>query len=142
MHPLLKVLNMVSDRLTLKKIVYVTFWSVGLFVATFFTLFGSFDFDSMAEMTALNLARKYLFPLFLAMALFLIDAQYVMITEERQLSSVFLGCFIFFILATVASVLVNHAFWGWILFIAAWIALTILKASMILDVSGIEIDNK
>lgn len=142
MHPILKVLNGVIDMLRFKKIVYVVLWSVGLFVATFFTFCESFDFAAMDTMTALNLAEDYLFPLFLAMSLFLIDAQYVMITEGRQFSSVFLVCFIFFILAAVASVLVDHAIWGWVFFIAAWIALTVLKASMILDVNGVEIDNK
>lgn len=130
------------DKLTLNKISYIIIWSGALFVATFYAFFGDFDFASMKTMTALDMATKYLFPLFMAMALFLIDAQYVMVTEGRQFTITYSICFICFIIATVLSILVNNVLWGWVLFIAAWIALTVLKASMILDVTGIQIDKE
>lgn len=92
-------------------------------------------------MTAFDMTKNYLLPLFTAMALFLLDALYVMVIEGRQITASYSACFILFILATVASILVNNSFLGWIFFITAWIALTVLKASMTLDVNGIKIDN-
>lgn len=130
------------DRLTIRKVTYVILWSVGLFVATFYTLFKEFNFAQMSTMSALAMAEQYLFPLFMAMALFLLDAHYVMFTDRRQISSAYSICFTFFILSTVVSILVDNAVWGWLFFIVAWIALTILKASMLLDANGIEIDDK
>lgn len=128
------------DGVCIRKLFYVILWSSGLFVATFYTLFGTFSFATMSIMSALEMAKQYLFPLFLAMALFLLDANYVMFTEGRQISSVYSVCFICFLLFTVTSILVNNAVWGWIFFLGAWLALTVLKASMILDVRGTKID--
>lgn len=138
----MKVINGNIDRLTIGKVGYVFFWSIGLFVATFYTFFGDFSFAQMSTISASALAKQYLFPLFMAMALFLLDALYVMFTDQRQLSSVFLICFTLFILSTVMSILVNNAVWGWLFFILAWLALTFLKGSMIMDVRGIEIEDK
>lgn len=136
----MKVLNGNIDGLTMRKVGYVIFWSAGLLVATFYTLFGTFSFAAMSTMPALEMAKQYLFPLFMAMALFLLDATHVMVTEGRQISSVYSVCFTCFILFTVMSILVNNAVWGWIFFSVAWIALTVLKGSMTVDVRGIEID--
>lgn len=138
----MKVFKRDIDDLTIRKIIYIILWSVGLFVATFYGFCGSFDFAEMKKMTALKMANDYLFPLFMAMALFLLDAQYVMVTEGRQFTKPYSACVILFLLATVVSILVNNSVLGWVFFIGAWIALTVLKASMILDVNGIEIDNK
>lgn len=138
----MKVFKRDIDDLTIRKIIYIILWSVGLFVATFYGFCGSFDFAEMKKMTALKMANDYLFPLFMAMALFLLDAQYVMVTEGRQFTKAYSACVILFLLATVVSILVNNSVLGWVFFIGAWIALTVLKASMILDVNGIEIDSK
>lgn len=137
----MKVFNRDIDKLTFNKILYVVFWSSGLFVATFYAFFGEFSFANMKDVTAFDMTKNYLLPLFTAMALFLLDAQYVMFTEGRQITASYSACFILFILATVASILVNNSFLGWLFFILAWIALTILKASMTLDVNGVKIDN-
>lgn len=128
------------DGGTFKKIGYVILWSIGLFVATFYTFIEKFNFSEMSTMPARDMAEQYLFPLFMAMALFLLDANHAMITEGRQISSVYSVCFISFILFTVFSILVNQAVFGWIFFSLAWVALTVLKGSMTLDVHGIEID--
>lgn len=130
-----------SDKLAIRKIAYVVLWSCGLFVATFYTFCGNFDFAAMSTMSALEMAKDYLFPLFMAMALFLLDAQYVMINEGQQITPIYSVCFIFFILSTVVSILVNDSLLGWLFFVMAWIALTVLKASMVLDVDGVEIDS-
>lgn len=87
---------------------YVVFWSSGLFVATFYAFFGEFSFANMKDMTAFDMTKNYLLPLFTAMALFLLDAQYVMFTEGRQITASYSACFILFILATVASMLTTH----------------------------------
>jgi hypothetical protein len=89
----------------------------------------------------MEMTKDYLFPLFMAMALFLLDAQYVMINEGQQITPTYSVCFIFFILSTVVSILVNDSLLGWGFFIVAWISLTVLKASMVLDVDGVEIDS-
>ena len=137
----MSIFNKEIDNLTIKKIMYVLLWSVGLFVATFYSFCGEFDFAAMSTMPALTMAEDYLFPLFMAMALFLLDAQYVMISDGQQIKPVYSACFTIFLLCTVFSILVDNCLFGWLLFIVAWIALTILKASMILDVKGVKIDN-
>lgn len=138
----MKVFNKDIDELTTKKIVYIILWSIGLFIATFYGFCSRFDFATMDKMSAFKMANDYLFPLFLAMALFLLDAQYVMVAEGRQFTKTYSACIILFLLATVASILVNSTVFGWIFFMAAWIALTVLKASMILDVNGVKIDSE
>lgn len=121
-------------------ILYVLFWSIGLFAATFYCFIGEFSFGEMKTVTAIDLANDYLFPLFMAMALFLLDAMHEMKCNGKQLTPSFLTCFILFVLATTFSIIVNDSKWGWVLFIASWLSLTALKAFTIIDVSGVIID--
>lgn len=137
----MNIFKHITDGLPPKRIAYVFLWSAGLFAASFYTFCGKFNFAAMSDISAREMAEEYLFPLFMAMALFLLDALHEMNANNRQFTPVYFGCFIFFILSTIFSILVNSVLFGWILFIVAWMALTVLKASMLWDVKGVKIDH-
>ena len=140
------------NKLRIRQIGYVFFWSLGLFIATFYGLFDKiegvnrFAFDKMKEISALNLAKIYLFPLFMAMTLFLLDFVHETMSQGRPLtltfSKWFVICFIVFVLAVACSVLLNNNSCGWFFFILSWLALSILKLSSIVEteISGTKIE--
>lgn len=137
----MNIFKHITDGLPPKRIIYVFLWSAGLFAASFYTFCGKFNFAAMSDISAMTMAKEYLFPLFMAMALFLLDALHEMNENNRQITPVYFVCFILFILSTVFSILVNRVILGWGLFIIAWVSLTILKASMLWDVKGVKINS-
>ena len=116
----MNIFKHITDGLPPKRIAYVLLWSAGLFAASFYTFCGKFNFAAMSVIS---------------------DALHEMNANNRQFTPVYFGCFIFFILSTIFSILVNNVLFGWILFIVAWMALTVLKASMLWDVKGVKIDH-
>lgn len=107
----------------------------------------TFSFEKMNTVLAMDLAKKYLFPLFTAMALFLIDVRLETHSMGTQLSSVFIKrfitCFIIFAFAIVFSIMVNRTLWGWLFFIVSWISLTALKLFSFAETEtvGVKINN-
>ena len=85
----------------------------------------------MNEIPAMWLARHYLFPLFMAMALFLLDVRHELEIYGQQPSSMFyksfVTCLIVFVFAVAFSILFNNLFLGWASFMLSWIALSVLK---------------
>lgn len=113
-----------------KKSIYCTIWSVALFVATFYSLFKqdqAFVFDSKY---LLDVAQSHIFPMIMAMTLYLMDVMYNVSLRNNNESSIvlwILGTIIIFLTAFVMSLLVNGNVAGWGLFGIAWLSLTALK---------------
>lgn len=113
-----------------KKLIYCFLWSVALFVATFY---GIIDQDSaflFKEKLLLDVARSHIFPMIMAMVLYLWDVMYnVSLKKDINGGLIFwiLGTNILFMGTFVFSLLVNNNFWGWTLFGIAWLSLTVLK---------------
>lgn len=138
--------------LTWRQIGYVFFWSLGLFAATFYCIFDQANetvkivFGKMTVIYAMDLAKSYLFPLFMAMALFLLDVRHETVIHKQQFtfdfSKNFITCFVVFAFAITFSILFNTVFWGWFFFVVSWLALSSLKLFTLMEVEtcGIEID--
>lgn len=111
------------------KYLYCAMWSIGLFVATFYGLLGQENVFDFTGKGLLPVAQSHIFPMVMAMALFLLDVLYGSITKGESDRLVFwtLLMVITFMVTFVLSLLVNHNVAGWILFVLAWISLTILK---------------
>ena len=111
------------------KYIYCLMWSIGLFVSTFYGLLGQESVFDFTGKELLPVAQSHIFPMVMAMALFLLDVLYGSITRGESDRLVFwtLLMVIAFMVTFVCSLLVNHNVAGWILFVLAWISLTILK---------------
>lgn len=142
--------NLNINKLRIRQIVYVFFWSLGLFAATFYCLFegsGKITFGRMATISAFDLAKTYLFPLFIALALFLLDVRHETSSHGQQFTLVFskrfISCFLVFAFAIAFSVLFNTVFWGWFFFLLSWLALSALKlfTLMEIEINGTKIDS-
>ena len=140
-------------RLTSRQLWYVVVWSVCLFFATFYCEFDTqtgigFAFNKMKDMCGMDLIKHYQFPLFIAMAIFLIDVAYELSSYGQRPSLMFYKCFIIcfitFVFAITFSVLYNSLFCGWLFFILSWVALSVLKLVSLaeIEVCGTKIDDK
>lgn len=113
-----------------KKIIYCTLWSVALFVATFYGIIGQEAAFLFNGKEMLDVASSHIFPMIMAMVLYLWDVMYS-VSLKRDINGGLiigiLGTIILFMGMFVFSLLVNNNFWGWTLFIAAWLSLTVLK---------------
>lgn len=113
-----------------KKVLYCGMWSVALFVSTFYSLLGKeqrFDFEGKL---LLDVAQSHIFPMIMAMTLYLMDVMYAISlrkTNGEGLTMWLLGTIIVFLLSFVFALMVNSNLWGWMLFIVAWLSLTVLK---------------
>lgn len=113
-----------------KKVLYCGMWSVALFVSTFYSLLGQeqrFDFEGKL---LLGVAQSHIFPMIMAMTLYLMDVMYAISlrkTNGEGLTMWLLGTIIVFLLSFVFALMVNSNLWGWMLFIVAWLSLTVLK---------------
>lgn len=113
-----------------KKVLYCGMWSVALFVSTFYSLLGQeqrFDFEGKL---LLDVAQSHIFPMIMAMTLYLMDVMYAISlrkTNGEGLTMWLLGTIIVFLLSFVFALMVNSNLWGWMLFIVAWLSLTVLK---------------
>lgn len=112
-----------------RKIIYCTLWSIALFVATFYSIIGqesAFVFDGKLLH---DVALSHIFPMIMAMALYLVDVTYSALLGKITNNFVVwvLTTVIVFMGGFVASILVNDNFWGWSLFGVAWLSLTVLK---------------
>lgn len=117
--------------MVIKKCLYCVMWSVGLFVATFYSLFTlegeAFNFSGKE---LLPIAQSHIIPMIMAMTLYLWDVLYnLSMQKTNNDKSMFwiLLMIIAFMVAFVFSMLVNYNVIGWGLFIISWLALTILK---------------
>ena len=113
-----------------KKIIYCTLWSVALFVATFYGIIGQESAFLFKGKEMLDVASSHIFPMIMAMVLYLWDVMYnVSLKRDNNGGLIIgiLGTIILFMGMFVFSLLVNNNFWGWTLFIAAWLSLTVLK---------------
>lgn len=113
-----------------KKIIYCTLWSVALFVATFYGIIGQESAFLFKGKEMLDVASSHIFPMIMAMVLYLWDVMYnVSLKRDNNGGLIIgiLGTIILFMGMFVFSLLVNNNCWGWILFIAAWLSLTVLK---------------
>lgn len=70
-------------------------------------------------------------PMIMAMALYLLDVVYNVLSEKTEYSKKSVGMILAMIIAFmttfVFSILANNNIYGWGLFIASWICLTVLK---------------
>lgn len=113
-----------------KKVLYCGMWPVALFVSTFYSLLGQeqrFDFEGKL---LLDVAQSHIFPMIMAMTLYLMDVMYAISlrkTNGEGLTMWLLGTIIVFLLSFVFALMVNSNLWGWMLFIVAWLSLTVLK---------------
>lgn len=112
------------------KLIYVIVWSFGLFFATFPTIVKSeFDF-SLRTLSQEDLIDKYIIPLMMAMAMFLLDALYAYrIDQSIGKNNSFVSLFIAEIAFLVAFAL--SLFGGktlsLIMFILAWLSMSLMK---------------
>lgn len=113
-----------------KKIIYCTLWSIGLFVSTFYSIIckeQSFAFDGKM---LVDVASSHIFPMIMAMTLYLLDVMYSLSIKKSYNDSLIqwiLGTIIIFMGCFVTSLLVNNNIWGWFFFCIAWLSLTVLK---------------
>lgn len=115
----------------IKKTIYVIGWSLGLLFATFPKLFkGEMDFK-MSELPMKDISEIYLFPLIMALSLFMADVCYVFEQEKNESCAtpkciteilVLICIFLFGLTYSVSSTT-----YPCIGFIVAWTALTIMK---------------
>lgn len=114
-----------------KKILYIIFWSGGLLWATFPDFLEgkmSFDFNTMGYQCFF---KKYLFPLLMALLLFLFDVIYAFYLETpkggpQQVQPVMIsgaGFILFFILSAYLS----GTAYAPVFFLLAWLCLAIMK---------------
>lgn len=115
----------------MNKCLYCIFWSVGLFVATFYCLLAqegeAFKFTGKE---LLPIAQSHIMPMIMAMTLYLLDVLYaISMRKSNQDKSLFwiLSTIIVFMVTFVFPLLVNCNVLGWVLFILSWLSLTILK---------------
>lgn len=114
----------------IKKTIYCALWSMALFVATFYSIIGqesAFVFDGKLLR---DVALSHIFPMIMAMTLFLFDVMYNVSLRKSNNDNVvlwMLGTVIVFMAGFVASILVNDNFWGWSFWGIAWLSLTVLK---------------
>ena len=114
----------------IKKTIYCLLWSVALFVATFYTLIGQDNAFVFDERLLLEVANSHIFPMMMAMVLYLWDVLYNVSLQKSNNDHLIiwiLGTIIVFLGGFVFSLLVNDNFWGWSLFGIAWLSLTVLK---------------
>lgn len=111
------------------KYIYCLLWSIGLFVATFYGLLVQENVFDFTDKELLSVAQSHIFPMVMAMALFLLDVLYGSIIRGENDRLVFwtLLMVIAFMVTFVLSLLVNHNVSGWTFFVLAWLSLTILK---------------
>lgn len=111
-----------------KKLIYCILWSIALFVSTFYSIIGKeFVFDGKL---LLDVAQSHIFPMVMAMTLYLVDVMYSLSIKKSNNDNIILwilGTIIVFMCSFVVSLLINTNFWGWTLFIIAWLSLTTLK---------------
>ncbi len=117
--------------MAIKKCLYCIMWSAGLFVATFYSLFSlegeAFNFSGKE---LLPIAQSHIMPMIMVMALYLWDVLYSISIQKNnndKLMFWILLMIIAFMVAFVFSMLVNCNVIGWVLFIASWLALAVLK---------------
>ena len=104
-------------------------WSIGLFVATFYSLLGQdgevFDFTGKELLTV---AKSHIMPMIMAMALYLWDVLYgISLHKVNNDKAMFwtLLMIILFMVLFVFSMLANHNIAGWTLFLLSWLQLVL-----------------
>lgn len=130
---ILRLLRFLSDILYCSRF-YLIFaiisWSLGLLYATFPKLFTeemNFDFDNSLSKSV----NDYLFPLIMALILFLVDTIYgflkeMMVNQYSHVVGVFI-MLVLFLLAFVLSLKIGDPDLSRICFIASWIFLSVMK---------------
>lgn len=114
-----------------KKIIYVIGWSLGLLFATFPNFFqGEMNFQ-MSDLPMKDIYKPYLFPLIMALSLFVSDVCYVFEQEKsancstpKYITEVLILICVFLLGLTYSISSSSNSCIG---FIVAWIALTIMK---------------
>ncbi|MBR4854252.1 MAG: hypothetical protein IKU88_05945 [Alistipes sp.] len=115
----------------IKKIIYVIGWSLGLLFATFPNLFeGNMNFE-MSDLPMKDIYKPYLFPLIMALSLFVSDVCYVFEQEKstncstpKYITEVLMLICVFLVGLTYSISSNDNSYIG---FIVAWTALTIMK---------------
>lgn len=115
----------------IKKIIYVIGWSLGLLFATFPNLFeGNMNFE-MSDLPMKDIYKPYLFPLIMALSLFVSDVCYVFEQEKsatcstpKYITEVLMLICVFLLGLTYSISSSDNSYVG---FIVAWTALTIMK---------------
>lgn len=111
------------------KTIYCIIWSVALWVATFYPLLNESNVFVFKGKLLLDVAQSHIFPMVMAMTLYLGDVLYHLLRNDCQHNILIwvLGTIIVFMIAFVLSLLANCNLAGWFFFIVAWGALTVLK---------------
>lgn len=115
----------------LYRIGYIISWSLGLLYATFPHYFdGGMSFD-LRHMSLSDACDTYIFPIVMAMVLFLIDVVYGYIKEmiDGQYTHVIgvIICLILFLLGFIFSVSIENPNIAQFCFIISWISLSYMK---------------
>lgn len=113
------------------KIVYVAIWTLVMFYASFSVVFeGQIDSVLNCEESS-DLASNYIFPLFIAVALYLIDDIYnalLLVKQDRPLHSVMvLGAILGFLVGFLFSIYAGMLWVQVLMFVLVWISLGFLK---------------
>lgn len=115
----------------LYRIGYITSWSLGLLYATFPHLFDGGMTFNFSKMSLIQAGEAYIFPLVMAMVLFLVDVIYGYIREmcDGQYTHVIsvLIFLILFLLGFVFSMTFENQNVSFGCFIISWLSLSIMK---------------
>lgn len=116
---------------TVIKIIYVTIWTVVMLYASFSAVFkGRIDSILNCEKST-DLASNYIFPLFIAVALYLIDDIYnalLLYKQDKPLHSVMiLGSLLGFLIGFLFSIYAGTLWIQVPMFFLAWVSLGFLK---------------
>lgn len=114
-----------------RKIIYIVLWSLGLFWATFPEGFsGGINFN-FYEMDMQSFFKKYMFPLLMALLLYMLDIIYTFHLEgatggpkKPNLVYIFTGGFL---LCFILSVATSGTIFAVLFFGAAWLCLMVMK---------------
>lgn len=120
-----------KDEKMVKKFIYVVGWSMALFVATFPNLIMGKMNLNFSAMEFSEVRDTYMFPIVMAMALFVGDAAYIFIQEKcegkEQKHIVLVIVMICIYLFSFIFSLYGNEKYGYIGLICAWVSLTIMK---------------
>ena len=115
----------------IRKTIYVIGWSLGLLFATFPNLFQGEMVFQMSELPMKDIYKPYLFPLIMALSLFVSDVCYVFEQEKaancntpKYITEVLILITVFLLGLTYSISSNDNSYIG---FFVAWIALTIMK---------------
>ena len=112
-------------------LIYVFIWSAGLLYASFHKVFEGVMNYNVASLTLPEIREQYIFPMVMALLLFLFDAIYsleVDLEEGRSSHTIYLWiCLCAFLIGFLLNIMYESECYSYIPFWISWIALTVMK---------------